>query len=939
MKKTLFNVFFILQILFAFAQEKNGVTGKLIDYRLQNPLQNAVVSIQNTNYTSLTDETGIFVFNDVPTGELIIEVKSQGYKTQLIKVEVYPNRVTDVGIIIMTEDITAEVQVNLISIVENDLSDEDNGSDSNTGLLQSTRDVFMQTAAFNWGQARFRIRGLDNQYAVTMINSVAMNKIYDGRPQWSNWGGLNDATRNQEFTLGTAPSDYTFGGVLGTQEIITRASTYRKGTRLTVSGSSNANYNWRAMGTFASGMDKNGWAFVVSAGRRWAVEGYNYEGVNYSANSLFASVEKKIGNKHSINFTSIYAQNARGKNSPNTDEVTDLKGIKYNSYWGWQDGQKRNSRVKSIEEPILMLGDYWKVSNLTNINTNITYQTGSIGNSRLDYNGGNNPDPTYYKNLPSYYLNLYKISDDPFAVPVATPDYAQAESTKQDFLNNSQINWPRMYHANLVNESAIYALYEDRTDDDLWTVNSVLDSQIASNILMNASVVYKNLKSENYQNMLDLLGDYAFLDTDSFYIGNGFTDGQSQSDLRNPNRMVNEGDKYGYNYILRAQTVEAFTQFKFTYNIIDFYLAQTFSSSQYQREGLYQNGLYADNSYGKSDKVTFENFGFKGGMTYKINGKNLLSLNSAYQTKAPTMRNTFVNARLNNIIMDNLESEILTSVDASYILRTPKFKSRFTAYYVTNKNTTDIGYFYSEGLDDVSDDSEDEFVAELVQGLDMKNIGLELGLEYQFTSTIKFTGAASVGEFTYSSNPNVSLNIDGRQAQGLNPVVNFGESSLKNYHQPGMPGQAYSLGIEYRDPKFWWIGFNANYLADTYVDVDALLRTDNFFKIPGQGGIAFPEATEERAEVLLTQEKLDPVYLFNLIGGKSWRFKDQTTIGFFATINNIFDAEYKTGGFESPRNANYRELNMDNSSETPSFGTKYFYAFGRTFFFNLYVNF
>jgi hypothetical protein len=26
---------------------------------------------------------------------------------------------------------------------------------------------------------------------------------------------------NQEFTIGTAPSDYTFGGILGTQEINT----------------------------------------------------------------------------------------------------------------------------------------------------------------------------------------------------------------------------------------------------------------------------------------------------------------------------------------------------------------------------------------------------------------------------------------------------------------------------------------------------------------------------------------------------------------------------------------------------------------------------------------------------------------------------------------------------------------------------------------------
>lgn len=29
-----------------------------------------------------------------------------------------------------------------------------------------------------------------------------------------------------------------------------------------------------------------------------------------------------------------------GKNSPNTQEVTNLMGFKYNSYWGWQNGKK-----------------------------------------------------------------------------------------------------------------------------------------------------------------------------------------------------------------------------------------------------------------------------------------------------------------------------------------------------------------------------------------------------------------------------------------------------------------------------------------------------------------------------------------------------------------------------------------------------------------------
>ena len=133
-------------------------------------------------------------------------------------------------------------------------------------------------------------------------------------------------------------------------------------------------------------------------------EGY-FEGTDYSANSIFASVEKRFNDKHSLNFTSILAQNSRGKSSPNTQEVTDLAGIKYNSYWGWQNGKKRNSRDKDIEEPILMLSHYWKLTDRTTLNTNVSLSTRIYANSRIDYQGANNPDPTYYRNLPSYYIN------------------------------------------------------------------------------------------------------------------------------------------------------------------------------------------------------------------------------------------------------------------------------------------------------------------------------------------------------------------------------------------------------------------------------------------------------------------------------------------------------------------------------------------------------
>ncbi|SEQ20043.1 TonB-dependent receptor [Flavobacterium urocaniciphilum] len=921
MKKLALSLLFLFQAVIMMAQNQSTVKGKVVDSKSQNPLGSVKVMVQSNEQFVTTNNLGEFVISGIAKGEQKLIVSLNGYTTQNFSIEVVENQTLDVGLMLLEEDITSEQQLSLVTITENDLGDDNSGSESTAGLLQSSRDAYQQAAAFNWGQARFRMRGLDNEYGTTMINGIVMNKIYDGRPQWSNWGGLNDATRNQEFTLGSSPSDYTFGGILGTQEINTRASLYRKGTRLSYSGT-NTNYSWRAMATHNSGLMENGWAYSISASRRWAKEGY-FEGTDYAANSMFASVEKRFNDKHSLNFTSIYAQNSRGKSSPNTKEVNDLMGIKYNSYWGWQDGKKRNSRDKDIEEPILMLSHYWKMSDRTTLNTNVSYQTGTIGNTRIDYQGANNPDPTYYKNLPSYYYNL--------------GDTAGAAAAQTYFLNNSQIDWNAMYIANQNSATpgkSVYALYEDRTDDKQITANSILFSDLSDNIKLNAGASFRKLKSHNHQNLLDLLGGQYFLDIDPFYQGDA-----TQSDLNNPNRAVVEGDTYGYNYNLNAIVADAFTQFKFSYKSVDFYLAQSFSRSQYEREGLYRNGIYANNSFGKSGKQIFENFGFKGGFTYKITGQHLLDFNGAYMTKAPNMRNTFANARINNNITPDLTSEQIASVDASYIIRTPKFKSRITGFASKVQNATEISFFYAEGVgEDIDSGNEDAFISELLTGINKKNVGVELGLEYQITSTIKATVAASYGHYLYDNNPNLKVNDDAQATlTNTQPVVDFGKAYMKNYRLPGMPQTAASFGLEYRDPHFWWVGANINYLADSYLDVSNILRTDNF-TIDGATGDNFAGVNEESVRKALKQEKFADFNLLNLTGGKSWRV-DNTTIGFFASVNNVLDTTYKTGGFEQSRKATFPDQQADYANGTPSFGSKYFYGYGRTYFVNLYVNF
>ena len=198
-----------------------------------------------------------------------------------------------------------------ISLSDDELSDDTSSADNISGLLNSSMDIFYRTAAYEFSSSFFKVRGLDSDNAIVHINGIKMNKLYNGRPQWSNWGGLNDVLRNQELSNGSIPLKYNFGGILGSNNINIRASEYGQGGRITYS-SSNRSYANRLMATYNSGMLEKGWAYSISIGRRWGNEGYQ-DASFYDSNSAFLSVQKIFNNKHSLNLATIYAPNRRGK--------------------------------------------------------------------------------------------------------------------------------------------------------------------------------------------------------------------------------------------------------------------------------------------------------------------------------------------------------------------------------------------------------------------------------------------------------------------------------------------------------------------------------------------------------------------------------------------------------------------------------------------------
>ncbi|RDY59613.1 carboxypeptidase-like regulatory domain-containing protein [Flagellimonas nanhaiensis] len=895
-----------------YGQSTSIISGNVLEKGVLRPIKNASIAINGFSEVHLTNEEGEFHIETDQRGEQVLEISSLGFNPKRFAIFLEGNPI-DLGQIYLEKDLAQEKTDNLITLTEGDFLDDGEAVSGALGLLQSTRDIFLNRAAFDFGQAFFKVRGFDSRNGTVLLNGIPMNKFFDGRPQWNNWGGLNDVVRNQEFTQGLSLNPYTFGGILGNTNMDMRPSGLRPGVRLS-SSTSNRTYRGRLMATYSSGLRANGLAYTFSASRRWAQEGY-VEGTLYDAYSFFGSLEYSLNTENGLMLTAVFARNRRGRSAAITEEVFDLMGNRYNPYWGEQEGKVRNSREREIFEPIFMLNHFLR-SKKFNWTTGIAYQFGNNARSRVGYFNTPNPDPTYYRYLPSYHIN-----------GSIGADFVNANLAREGFINNPQIQWQEIYSANTANNGpAGYLLYDDVAQDNQITGSSTLVFKPNEKMNFGAGVNFRTTTSENFARINDLLGADFHQDMDAF--SGTFND-------INGNLEKTAGEKFSYHYLLDASQLEAFGQVEFKSRKWSGFTSASFSNFGVQREGLFANERFLENSFGTSEKVSFSSLGLKGGFTYFLSGRHWFTVNGAKLERPPTLQNVFINPRENNEIVSDIQKETITTLDLNYFVRLPDITGRISAFYTRFQNTTDINFFFVDsGLGS-------DFVQEVITGLDKLHKGIEFGLEYQPSSSVKLSAAGNFGQYVYASDPSVQINFDtaGAEEDLIDPQgnIDLGIAQLKDLKLAQGPQTALSIGVEYRSPKYWWVGATTNYLADNQINLATITRTRSFLLDP-ETGKHFPDATEEAVTKLLKQQPLEDIYLLNLIGGKSWLVQKKY-ISAFLSVNNLFNTVFKSGGYEQSRNGNFGQLQQDNLSGSPLFGPKYWYSYGRTYFLNLAISF
>ncbi|WP_437920400.1 TonB-dependent receptor [Sphingobacterium sp. LRF_L2] len=905
-KKYILYLFFLLAAVPVLAQTV-AVNGTVRIQGTRDPYAQAKVYFERSHITVFTDERGNFSTAEITSGEETVSISGENIQLKRLAIFVPASGVLALGEIAVQPNIDIENPQPLMMAADDMLDDDNESAGQNiSAKVILSNDVYLNKVAFQLSPFRFRVRGYQNIYEQKYINGVHFNDQLRGVFNFASIGAINDLTRNGDDDNYMTASTFAFGSIGGTENINMRASTYAKGFKATGTYT-NRNYYSRGMLSYSTGLQDNGWAFTALIGGRYADKG-NVEGTFYENFSYAFSVEKQFKQgQHSLSFVTFGSPVRRGQQSASFQEVYDLLDNNlYNPNWGYQNGEVRNSRVVTAYDPTAILSHIWKIDANTRLTTGVSLHYGKYANTALNWYDGPDPRPDYYRYLPSY----------------------QTEQTTKDYYTNlwtsnktsfTQINWDNMYLANKLEEklndgAAIYMLEKRHSDLLESGFNSTLNKTINEHAKLTAGIAAKGTQSQQYKTVDDLLGASYVLDIDKFserdFAGNNQV---SQNDLLNPNAKAYKGDIFGYRFNINIRSANAWIQNEYSYDKVDFYYGTQLSYTQFDRVGYMKNGRNPNNSYGKGQSHEFLDYGVKGGLTYKINGRHMFTGNINYMTKAPLVNDAYISPRINDRTTDDLESSKIFSTDLSYIFSMPRLNGRLSVFQTNFNDLIDRFSYYH--------DSQRTFVNHALRDISQVNRGVELGLSYKIDNNWTLDLAATKAEYYYKNNPMGILNSENGQINNEMETV-----YLKNSYVGGMPQTVGTFGVRYFY-DYWFLGANINYSGDYYIDQAPLRRLASNYITVNPADIELFDAYKS----LTTQEKYDNYYTVDLSIGKIIYLKNRNSINVNIAVNNLLnDTNIRTGGYEQGR----LDLSYPNK-----FLSKYYYMQGTNCFINVNYKF
>ena len=969
-----------------------GVQGTIVNRMGRTPLAGAVLTLSQNGqvYASVvSDADGRFLIDGLADGIYDVKVTNPGFlEVNLnVTVEGYVKNMAFVGMVM--EQVVTEVDDS--NFAEFDM--DDSGFEDSPSILFESNDPFTSIASFGFSNIRFKNRGYTNESQDVYLSGVKMNDAITGYSPYSLWSGLNEATRSKETTVGLESSDYAYGGYNGVTNIHGTPSSVRPGWRFSALTNSAlyrlrlmATY---ASGELDNGWS---YAFNVSArigGNDW-VKGVYYRNFAYYAGveKKFGDMHRLSlvtfaapGQRGAQNASTQEVYNLTGDNMYNSNwgyQNGKVRNARVRKTFEPVTFLKYTvTPSDKLEASAIVL---WR----TGKNGYTALDWYDAADPRPDYY--RNLPSYYFMTDPDYdRSNLEKSLWAKDAWVNLVPEYTHLNWDRLYNVNYNNEDADGVRRAK-------YVIEERRVDQNDFNFSASVRWAPLRKFTLTGGLDFKLNRTEYYKVLDDLLGGEYYLDIDQFAERDyASSPAMVQNDLEfylinGGAKVLREGDKYGYDYYANVRNANAWANLNYDLGAFKANLGLKAGYSTFWREGLVRKGLFAGlnenggefivdghnltnyemvngqktpiTSKGKSARPEFFTYSAKLGLQYHFLGGHRIYANGGYFNDAPTFAQSFISPRTRNSLVPNLETMKTVSADLNYQFSNNGYNVRVTGFFTKIMDQTDMMSFY--------DDSQNSFTNFAMSGIDQRHMGVELGFKVPLPlKGLSMEGAVSWGEYVYTSIPRMTQTVDnsaevifdnqmvpfwsyspvfkkdassgqyiyassdldesGMPLPGSMPMV----KEYKNHYVPSTPQLASSLGLNYRTNSYWFFEIDAQYFANSYLDMNPLYRTD--MAVAGPDKIVTPV----EIEYMTAQEKFDPVFLLNASVGKSWYINRKYNFGFSLNVQNITNnRNVKTGGYEQTRLIDSKSM-----ERYYRFDSKYFYMQGINYMLNLYFRF
>lgn len=677
---------------------KGTVKGKIVDADSNESLIGASVYVEGTTTGIVSDYEGNFSL-EVEAGEQTLVISYIGYIDQTLTATVTNGQVTDLGTIKLGADavglnevmVLASVAVQrktpvAISTIKPQLIEEKLGTQEFPEILKSTPGIYATKQGGGFGDSRINVRGFDMRNTAVMINGIPVNDMENGWVYWSNWAGLSEVTRTMQVQRGLGASKLSIGSVGGTINVLTKTTDAEKGGSI-FGGIGNDGYQKKSF-TVSTGLTENDWAITLS-GAKTTGNGW-VDGTQFESWSYFVSISKRWNNQM-ISLSAFGAPQKHGQRSSKQriEYIKDpSRGLKYNSEWGYKDGQVLSLRENFYHKPQISLNHYLTISDRTNLATSAYVSFGTGG---------------------------------------GTGNYGSEGGKFYTALKDGQIDYDRIVDENIANGNggSTAIIRASRNDHNWYGLLSNLQHSINDKFEFSGGIDVRYYKGKHFREVVDLLGgDFVISDDDD----------------NNPNKAARKGDKIGYYNDGLVAWQGLFAQLEYNSDdILTAFLAGSFNNLSQKRIDYFN---YLDSDPNQETKwVNNQGFGVKAGANYNLSESHNVFANLGYFERAPFFDAVFI-SNLNNI-NEGAKNEKTLAFELGYGFKSSTFSANINAYYTNWKDKFFRRTMYTPAGDSYSAN---------ISGVDALHKGVELDFIWKPLTDLQVKGMASLGDWRWQNN-------------------------------------------------------------------------------------------------------------------------------------------------------------------------------------------